>query len=171
MRNNLGELYPYQQQWLADHPDKKLYINTKDDSGRSVSYMWTDHDGDGNAVDNKEFLADYWRDSVKTNGSYENIYTLGMRGVHDGSFSTNMDTTTALNEIIATQRKILEEELCTDGRKIEDIPQIFIPYKDVQAIYNTGALKIPDDVTIMWTDDNYGYVRQNADDAERCKSR
>ena len=48
----------------------------KDDSGRSVSYMWTDHDGDGNAVDNKEFLADYWRDSVKTNGSYENIYTL-----------------------------------------------------------------------------------------------
>lgn len=39
-----------------------------------------------------------------------------MRGVHDGSFSTNMDTTTALNEIIATQRKILEEELCTDGR-------------------------------------------------------
>ena len=105
MRNNLGELYPYQQQWLADHPDKKLYINTKDDSGRSVSYMWTDHDGDGNAVDNKEFLADYWRDSVKTNGSYENIYTLGMRGVHDGSFSTNMDTTTALNEIIATQKK------------------------------------------------------------------
>ena len=170
LRNNLGELYPYQQQWLADHPDKKLYINTKDDSGRSVSYMWTDHDGDGNAVDNKEFLADYWRDSVKTNGSYENIYTLGMRGVHDGSFSTNMDTTTALNEIIATQRKILEEELCTDGRKIEDIPQIFIPYKDVQAIYNTGALKIPDDVTIMWTDDNYGYVRQNADDAERARA-
>ena len=58
LRNNLGELYPYQQQWLADHPDKKLYINTKDDSGRAVSYMWTDHDSDGNAVDNKEFLAD-----------------------------------------------------------------------------------------------------------------
>ena len=103
-------------------------MNTKDDSGRSVSYMWTDRGGDGNAVDNKEFLADYWRDSVKTNGSC-NIYTLGMRGVHDGSFSTNMDTTTALNEIIATQRKILEEELCTDGRKIEDIPQIFIRIK------------------------------------------
>lgn len=170
LRNNLGELYPYQQKWIEEHPDKTLYINTKDDSGRKVSYMWTDHDADGNAVDNKEFLTDYWRDSVKTNGSYENIYTLGMRGVHDGSFSTNMDTTTALNEIIAAQRKILEEELCKDGRKIEDIPQIFIPYKDVQAIYNTGALKIPDDVTIMWTDDNYGYVRQNADDTERARA-
>lgn len=170
LRNNLGELYPYQQKWIEEHPDKKLYINTTDDSGRKVSYMWTDHDNDGNAVDNKEFLTDYWRDSVKTNGGYENIYTLGMRGVHDGSFSTNMDTTTALNEIIATQRQILEEELCKDGRKIEDIPQIFIPYKDVQAIYNTGALKIPDDVTIMWTDDNYGYVRQNANDAERARA-
>ena len=52
--------------------------------------MWTDYDGDGNAVDNKEFLVDYWRDSVKTNGSYENIYTLGMRCLSDGSFSTNM---------------------------------------------------------------------------------
>lgn len=170
LRNNLGELYPYQQQWIADHPDKTLYINTTDDSGRKVSYMWTDKDNNGNAVDNKEFLTDYWRDSVKTNGSYENIYTLGMRGVHDGSFSTNMDKTTALNEIIATQRQILVEELCKDGRKIEDIPQVFIPYKDVQAIYNSGALKIPDDVTIMWTDDNYGYVRQNADDAERARA-
>ena len=56
--------------------------------------MWTDKDNNGNAVDNKEFLTAYWRDSVKTNGSYENIYTLGMRGVHDGSFSTNMDKTT-----------------------------------------------------------------------------
>ena len=171
LRNNLGELDGFQSKWETEHPDKTLYKALKNESGNSVAYYWTDHDGDGNAVDNKEFLEDYWRESVKNNGSYENIYTLGMRGVHDGSFQTNMDKATALNEIITTQRKILKEEIADkQGIALEDIPQVFIPYKDVLAYYNDGSLKIPDDVTIMWTNDNYGYMRQNANDAERARS-
>jgi hypothetical protein len=94
-----------------------------------------------------------------------------MRGVHDGSFQTNMDYATALNEIIACQRKIIKEEICDKtGQELSDIPQVFIPYKDVLKYYNNGSLKVPEDVTIMWTDDNYGYVRQNANDAERANS-
>lgn len=171
LRNNLGELDAFQDKWEAEHPDKKLYKALKNESGKSVAYYWTDHDNDNNAVDNKEFLEAYWRESVVNNGRYENMYTLGMRGVHDGSFQTNMDSATALNEIIACQRKIIQEEICDKtGKKIEDIPQVFIPYKDIQALYNKGALNIPDDVTIMWTDDNYGYVRQNADDTERARA-
>lgn len=168
LRNNLGELDAFQDKWEAEHPDKTLYKALKNESGKSVAYYWTDHDNNNNAVDNKEFLEAYWRESVVNNGGYENMYTLGMRGVHDGSFQTNMDYPTALNEIIACQRKIIQEEICDKtGQKIEDIPQVFIPYKDVLKYYNAGQLQIPNDVTIMWTDDNYGYVRQNADDAER----
>ena len=170
LRNNLGELDEFQERWEADleNDGKTLFKALENESGNMVAYYWTDHDNDGNPVDNKEFLEDYWRESVQLYGQYENIYTLGMRGVHDGSFQTNMDKATALNEIIECQRKILQEEVADkQGIALEDIPQVFIPYKDIQPLYNQGKLNIPDDVTIMWTDDNYGYVRQNANDEER----
>lgn len=171
LRNNLGELDAFQDKWEAENPDKTLYKALKNESGKSVAYYWTDHDSNNNPVDNREFLEAYWRESVRAYGVYENVYTLGMRGVHDGSFQTNMDYATALNEIIACQRKIIEEEICDKtGRDITDIPQVFIPYKDVLKYYNAGQLEIPEDVTIMWTDDNFGYVRQNADDAERTRA-
>lgn len=169
LRNNLGELYNYQQEWTEAHPDKTLYINTTDDAKRNVSWMWTDKDSDGNAVDNKEFLKDYWRARVRANGGYDNTYTLGMRGVHDGKFSTNMNQQTAMAEIIAAQREILTEELCSDGKEITDIPQVFIPYKEMLDLYN-GGLKIPDEVTLMWADDNFGYIRQLPTEAERARS-
>lgn len=169
LRNNLGELDEFQARWEDENGDKTLYKALKNESGNPVAYYWTDHDNSGNHVDNKEFLEAYWRESVQKYGGYENVYSLGMRGVHDGSFQTNMDYATALNEIIACQRKILKEEVADkQGIALEDIPQVFIPYKDVLSYYNDGSLKIPEDVTIMWTDDNYGYVRQNANDAERA---
>lgn len=168
LRNNLGELYNFQQEWVAANPDKKLYINATDDEKHKVSWMWTDTDGT-NYVDNKEFLRDYWRARAKANGGYENTYTLGMRGVHDGSFSTNMNSKTAMNEIIAAQREVLKDEVVTDGKTISDVPQIFIPYKDVLNLYNQG-LEVPDDVTLMWPDDNFGYIRQLPTEAEAKRS-
>ncbi|MGM9936845.1 MAG: glycosyl hydrolase 115 family protein, partial [Candidatus Ornithomonoglobus sp.] len=171
LRNNLGELDAFQDKWEAENPGKTLYKALKNESGKSVAYYWTDHDNNNNPVDNREFLEAYWRESVREYGGYENVYSLGMRGVHDGSFQTNMDYATALNEIIACQRKILKEEICDKtGQDITEIPQVFIPYKDVLKYYNAGQLQIPEDVTIMWTDDNFGYVRQNADDAERARA-
>lgn len=169
LRNNLGELYNFQQEWIAEHPDKKLYINTTDDAKNNVSWMWTDKDGNGNAVDNKEFLTDYWRARAKANGGYENTYTLGMRGVHDGKFNTNMNQKTAMTEILAAQRQILTEELCGDGKEVTDIPQVFIPYKEMLDLYN-GGLNVPEDVTLMWPDDNFGYIRQLPTEKERQRS-
>lgn len=131
--------------------------------------MWTDKDGSGNAVDNKDFLTDYWRERAKANGGYENTYTLGMRGVHDGKFNTNMSSQTAMTEILAAQRQILTEELCSDGKEITDIPQVFIPYKEMLDLYN-GGLNVPEDVTLMWPDDNFGYIRQLPTEKERERS-
>lgn len=169
LRNNLGELYDFQQKWQAENPDKTLYINTTDDAKNSVSYMWTDKDGNGNAVDNKEFLTNYWKTRAVENSDYENTYTLGMRGVHDGKFSTNMDSQTAMTEILAAQTQILTDIAKEKGHEISDIHQVFIPYKEMLTLYNNG-LQIPDYVTLMWTDDNFGYIRQLPTDSERERS-
>ena len=182
LRNNLGELYAFQQDWISKNPDKPLTCknsygnNITDDDGHTVAYIWTDKDNSGNIVYNKEFLTDYWRESVRKYGKYENIYTLGMRGVHDGSFNTNMSSyTEALTEVIAAQKQILTEELCTGENRmydsIDDVPTAFIAYKDILKYYNTeGHLGIPESTTIMYTDDNFGYMRQNAGEYERGKS-
>lgn len=184
LRNNLGELYNFQQEWLArpENSDKKLFYknsggsNITDDDGHLVAYNWTDKDNSGNPVDNKEFLTAYWRESVQEYGQYENIYTLGMRGVHDGGFNTSMSGwTEALTEVIAAQKQILIDELCTGENKkyesIDDVPTVFIAYKDVLQYYNKeGHLGLPASTTIMYTDDNYGYMRQNAGTLERSNA-
>lgn len=169
LRNNLGELYDYQQEWTAQNPDKKLYINTEDDAKRKVSWMWTDKDNNGSAVSNKEFLSDYWRTRARANSMYENTYTIGMRGVHDGGFTTNMSGQTAMAEILSTQTQILKDEVVKEGQDISDIPQVFIPYKEMLDMYNNG-LQIPDYVTLMWPDDNFGYIRQLPTEEERTRS-
>lgn len=178
LRNNLGELYDYQEKWKAKAENAGKALNTKtadgkttikDDANRTVAYMWTDKDNDGNAVSNKEFLTDYWRARAKANSNYENTYTLGMRGVHDGGFSTNMNSQTAMKEILETQTQILKDEVVKTGQDISDIPQVFIPYKEMLDMYNKG-LEIPDYVTLMWPDDNFGYIRQLPTETERQRS-
>lgn len=178
LRNNLGELYDYQEEWKAQEENAGKMLNTKtadgkttikDDANRTVAYMWTDKDNDGNAVANKEFLTDYWRARAKDNSSYENTYTLGMRGVHDGGFSTNMSSQTAMQEILEVQTQILKDEVVKEGQDISDIPQVFIPYKEMLDMYNKG-LQIPDYVTLMWPDDNFGYIRQLPTEEERKRS-
>lgn len=178
LRNNLGELYDYQEEWKAKPENAGKALNTKtadgkttikDDANRTVAYMWTDKDNDGNAVANKEFLTDYWRERAKANSGYENTYTLGMRGVHDGGFSTNMSSQTAMQEILAAQTQILKDEVVKEGQDISDVPQVFIPYKEMLDMYNKG-LEIPDYVTLMWPDDNFGYIRQLPTEKERQRS-
>lgn len=171
LRNNMGEIKEFQEQWIAENPDKPLYTEWNGDIEYATAYNYTDKDKSGNTVYNKEFLEAYWRDGVRKNKDYESIYTLGMRGVHDGSFSSliasTLDEKTALmQEIITLQRRILSEEL---GRDIKEIPQLFIPYKDVLEIYNNG-LEVPEDITLMWPDDNFGYIRQNAGEAEQLRT-
>lgn len=53
------------------------------------------------------------------------------------------------------QRTLLQKYVNPD---ITKVPQVFIPYKEVLDIYNSG-LQVPEDVTLMWCDDNYGYIR------------
>ncbi|PLR27314.1 hypothetical protein SGCZBJ_07915 [Caulobacter zeae] len=113
-------------------------------------------------------VLDYWRERAKTNGKYESIYTLGMRGIHDSGMvgGGDIDGQRALLEkIITDQRGLIGQHV---DPKVETVPQVFTAYKEVLDIYRSG-LKIPDDVTLVWPDDNFGYIRQlpNADERKR----
>jgi hypothetical protein len=115
-------------------------------------------------VINKDHIYKYWDDRVKTNGRYENVYTMGKRGRDD---EAGKDVTVpVLERIIADQRTILGERVDKD---VTRVPQVLIPYTEVLGLYNKG-LKVPDDVILCWPDDNYGYIRQLPDAREQKRS-
>ncbi|KXI27568.1 glycosyl hydrolase 115 family protein [Paraglaciecola hydrolytica] len=125
--------------------------------------------GDYNYFTNSQKINAYWQTRVDELGSNESIMTLGMRGVHDSHMegSSSIEQSVAmLEQIIATQRQMLSQTL---NQKISDIPQVMIPYKEVLELYQHG-LVIPDDVTLMWTDDNYGYIRRLSEGQELQRS-
>ncbi|MBQ4439782.1 MAG: glycosyl hydrolase 115 family protein [Kiritimatiellae bacterium] len=107
----------------------------------------------------KDFLLDYWREGVKRGSDNDILWTVGMRGIHDGKMPDGKTTAKKcqiLEEVIAAQRSLLPEGAQT----------LFVPYKEVLPIYNSG-MKVPDDTIIMWTNDNFGYVRRLGGDGRR----
>jgi len=114
---------------------------------------------------NKSQVYRYWEDRVKATKNYESVFTIGMRGVRDGSIvgpATKEGKIALLDTIIQDQRNIFKNYF-GDTTKV---PQIFCPYKEVLGLYRSG-LNIPDDVTLVWADDNYGYIRQLSTPAEQ----
>ena len=118
---------------------------------------------------NKDEIYKYWDDRVKESVKYESVFTVGMRGVHDGSMPGPKDPdekVKLLEKVIADQREILQNNF---KKSSSLIPQIFVPYKEVLSLYRRG-MKLPDDITIIWPDDNHGYIRQLPNAAEQKRS-
>jgi hypothetical protein len=116
-------------------------------------------DGPWNYQLNKAAMDSYWNKRVAANGKYENFYTVGLRGVHDtGLEATGDDTVKAhlVEQAMASQRAILAAHVNSDLSKV---PQVIWLYKESLELYRAG-MKVPEDVTLGWTDDNYGYIRQ-----------
>jgi hypothetical protein len=129
---------------------------------------WKANKDDFNFVTNPTGVTDYWEERAKENGKFENIYTIGMRGIHDSPIlgtRSQAERIPLLEKIFSVQRGLLSKYVRS---KVETIPQIFCPYKEVLADYRSG-LKVPDDVTIVFPDDNFGYIRAfpNADERKR----
>lgn len=125
--------------------------------------------GDYNFVTNPGGVLKYWEQRVRENGRFENIYTLGMRGIHDGAMpggGTQREKAARLHAIIAAQRAMLARLVSPN---LADVPQIFCPYKEVLPLYRLMP-DIPGDITLVWPDDNYGYVRQFSNARERQRS-
>lgn len=122
---------------------------------------------------NREILKEYWRESVEQNKDFEVCYTLGMRGIHDSGFETKAlakltgeklqaAKIALLQQVMADQQEILRTTLG------HDTMMTFVPYKEVLPLYD-GGLEIPEDITLVWANDNYGYIRRYPSEKERCR--
>ncbi|HEY3429932.1 MAG TPA: glycosyl hydrolase 115 family protein [Cyclobacteriaceae bacterium] len=111
--------------------------------------------GEWNYEKNEKALQEFWRKGIERMGSNESIVSLGMRG--DGDMAMTKETNVALLErIVEDQRKILKE---ATKKEPDQIPQMWALYKEVQDYYDEG-MRVPDDVTLLLCDDNWGNIRK-----------
>jgi len=154
---------------VADHYAIVMGSSHAEPMLRNNVREWTGPKEDWNYEKNPDGVKAYWEQRVRENGAYENSYTVGMRGIHDNSMpggSTSADKVAILQRVIADQRAMLAQYA---NPKVEQVPQIFVPYKEVLLLYQNG-LKVPDDVTLVWPDDNHGYLRQLSNPVEQKRS-
>jgi hypothetical protein len=119
---------------------------------------------------NRDTIHTYWQNNVQARSAEEAVWTLGIRGIHDqGMQMPPNDLPGKINlmgEVFRDQRQLLDQNVT---KQWGSVAQCFVPYKEVLPIYDAG-LKVPDDVTLVWVDDNFGYIRRLSSPAERTRS-
>jgi hypothetical protein len=162
----------------AFYDDDKLNGKTADEYGVVIGTshhepMMRAHDewrryGGGKPWDynrSPEALRDFWTQGLRTSQGYEKMITLGMRG--DGDEPMSRDSNVSLLErIVADQRGIIAREINPDVTKV---PQAWALYKEVQDYYEKG-MRVPDDVMLLWCDDNWGNIRRLPTPEERKRA-
>jgi hypothetical protein len=122
-------------------------------------------DGTWDYTTNQKKIDEFWREGMERDKNYEEVVTLGMRGHNDTPMSDSGNTE-LLERIVADQREILKETVNPDVTKV---PQVWALYKEVQIYYEKG-MRVPDDVTLLWSDDNWGNLRRLPTPEERKRS-
>lgn len=125
--------------------------------------------GEWDYINNKKGVDSVLNVRVKECAPFENVYTLALRGLHDRAMNASNDMgdrKDMLQEALMAQRQMLIDAI---GKPGEEIPQAFTPYKEVLDVYDEG-LELPDDVTIIWPDDNYGYMKRLSSPKEQKRS-
>jgi hypothetical protein len=114
--------------------------------------------GSWNYVKHTDTLRQFWREGIRRNKPYESIITLGLRGADDTEMAPGGPAAnkSLLEEIVNVQRAIIGEEINPDMTRV---PQMWCLYKEVLDYYKAG-MRVPDDVTLLWAEDNWGNVRR-----------
>ena len=112
---------------------------------------------------NQQVLAEFWRSGFERMKNYETVVTLGMRGDGDEPMSEESNIK-LLEKIVKEQRNIIKK---VSGKKITETPQVWALYKEVQDYYDKG-MRVPEDVTLLFCDDNWGNVRKLPDPAAKA---
>ena len=126
-------------------------------------------DGEWNYLTNKPTIWQKLDNRIGETAQYDNIYTMGMRGLHDEAMKGSTDPKVrarTLETVFEDQREILTRH---KQKGATEIPQIFVPYKETLDIYDAG-LRVPDDITLVWPDDNYGYMKRVSNTEERQRT-
>lgn len=119
---------------------------------------------------NRDAVHSYWKERLceVKDSKGGNMFTIGMRGIHDSSmegYETIQEKFDALQTVIDDQQRLIAENIGDPASQ----DQVFVPYKEVLELYEMG-LRVPDYVTLMWCDDNYGYLTRLSQDDERRRS-
>ena len=127
---------------------------------------WKRHGvGPWNYATNAKNLDAFWEAGIERNKNYESIITLGMRGDGDKPMAEK-DDIALLEKIVADQRAIIARH---QTPTLASDPQVWALYKEVQGYYEKG-MRVPDDVTLLWCDDNWGNIRRLPTADERKRS-
>jgi len=112
-------------------------------------------------------LKNFWKEGIRRNKNYENVITMGLRGANDSEISGDMKSNIAMVEnIVNKQQQIIREEMNPDLLKV---PQTWCLYKEIMDYYNEG-MRVPDNITLLWSDDNWGNIRRLPTPYERKRS-
>jgi len=119
---------------------------------------------------NRDTIYNYWQEMAKARNSEEAVWTMGIRGIHDRGMETPPtalpDRLKLVTEVFHDQQQLLDSYVT---KQWGPVAKCFVPYKEVLPIYDAG-LKVPDDVTLVWVDDNFGYIRRLSGPDERKRS-
>lgn len=140
---------------LADEYGIVMGTSHHEPMGRSQQEWKRFGKGEWNYDTNTEGLNDFWKKGIENMGTTENLVTIGMRGDGDEAM-TEGTAIDLLEDVVKNQRKIIEE---VTGKHAEKTPQIWALYKEVQDYYDQG-MEVPDDVTLLLCDDNWGNIRK-----------
>jgi hypothetical protein len=123
---------------------------------------WTSAKGKWDYHTNKNNLHPFWEAGINRNKHVESLITIGMRGDGDEPMSES-ENISLLENIVKDQRDIISK---THGKPAAEVPQVWALYKEVQDYYDKG-MRVPDDVTLLWCDDNWGNIRRLPTPEER----
>lgn len=118
-------------------------------------------------ITNAKNLKEFWTEGLERNKNYDNLITMGMRGDGDvamgkGDDKENIQT---LRNVVAGQRDIIRKVY---GKDPEEVPQLWAIFTEVQRYYDAG-LNVPDDITLLFCDNNWGYIRRTGPDKEKSR--
>jgi hypothetical protein len=123
--------------------------------------------GTWNYSTNWDTIYKVWKNTAINRKDKEAVWTMGIRGIHDRGMESPpngiADRIDLLQKVFKDQRNILNEYVT---KQFGQVAQCFVPYKEVLPVYDAG-LKVPEDVTLIWVDDNFGYIRRLSNPEER----
>lgn len=144
----------------ASHCEPMLFNNAKWDESELGKWDYTQ---------NRDTMLAAWEGYAKARGDKEAVWPLGIRGIHDTGMQGAQEVSARieiLEKVVEDQRKLIDQYVTRDWGPVA---QAFVPYKEVLELYDAG-LQVPEDVTLVWVDDNFGYIRRLSTPAERRRS-
>ncbi|CAI7597056.1 unnamed protein product [Penicillium pancosmium] len=122
-------------------------------------------DGTWNWTTHREEIIGFFRKGVTRAKGLESYFTMGIRGEYDKGMVTK-DPGAVVRDVLEQQRALFKE---VHGRE-DDVPQVLALYKEVQDLYQAGEFVVPDDVTLLFADDNFGTLRRLPSGSEKSRA-